>query len=114
MKKPVHIEISHESVIPLHEQLLNQLRQLILSKRWQPGYRIPSETELQEQLKISRSTVRQALRNAEIEGLIERVPGRGTFVAHIQTRTPAKRPIAFVVFDFERAGQRNLLNGAES
>jgi GntR family transcriptional regulator, arabinose operon transcriptional repressor len=114
MKNSIQIEISHESVIPLHEQLLNQLRQFILSKRWQPGYRIPSETELQEQLKISRNTIRQALRNAEIEGLIERVPGRGTFVAQLQTRTPAKRPIAFVVFDFERAGQRNLLNGAES
>ena len=102
MTKSTKLQISHESVIPLHEQLLNQLRQLILSGRWKSGDRIPSETELQRELKISRSTIRQALGNAEVEGLIDRVPGRGTFVAQIQTRSNSKPPIAFVVFDFNR------------
>ena len=113
MNKATQLEISHESVIPLHEQLLNQLRQLILSGRWQSGDRIPSETELQRELKISRSTIRQALGNAEVEGLIDRVPGRGTFVARIQSRSNSKPPIAFVVFDFSRPMQRDLLSGAE-
>lgn len=110
----MRIYISHKSVIPLHEQLHNQLRQLILSGRWPPEHRIPSETELQRQLKISRSTIRQALGNAEIEGLIERVPGKGTFVAHPHSRNSTNRLIAFVVFDFDRPIQRRLLSGAES
>jgi DNA-binding LacI/PurR family transcriptional regulator len=109
----MQIKISHESVIPLHEQLHNQLRQSILSGRWPPGYRLPSETELQRQLKISRSTIRQALRSAEVEGLIERVPGRGTFVAQPHTRHNGRSPIAFVTFDFESEFQRLLLTGAE-
>jgi GntR family transcriptional regulator, arabinose operon transcriptional repressor len=112
--KLIQIKISHESFIPLHEQILNQLRQLILSGRWQPGYRIPSETEFQRQLNISRSTIRQALGNAEIEGLIERVAGRGTFVASPRSRSNSKHPLAFVVFDFDRPNMRDLLNGAES
>lgn len=114
MKKILQLEISFESFIPLHEQLLNQLRQLILSGRWQAEERIPSETELQQHLNISRSTVRQALGNAEVEGLIHRVPGRGTFVAQIRAQSNTKPPLAFVVFDFNRPIQRDLLSGAES
>jgi GntR family transcriptional regulator, arabinose operon transcriptional repressor len=108
----MQIKISHQSVIPLHEQLHNQLRQSILSGRWSAGYRLPSETELQHQLKISRSTIRQALQRAEVEGLIERVPGRGTFVAQFHTRN-GRSPIAFVTFDFESEFQHLLLTGAE-
>lgn len=110
----MQIKISHESVIPLHEQLSNQLRQYILSGRWPPGHRIASETQLQRQLRVSRSTIRQALRSAEVEGLIERVPGRGTFVTHPIARSNNKHPIAFVVFDFDHPFQRELLHGAEN
>ena len=113
MKKSIPLEISHDSVIPLHTQLLNQLRQFILSGRWEAGYRLPSESVLQRHLNISRSTIRQALGNAEVEGLINRVPGRGTFVASIQMQTNTKAPIAFVVFDFDSQMQRDLLMGAE-
>ncbi|MCA9884049.1 MAG: GntR family transcriptional regulator [Anaerolineae bacterium] len=105
------IEITHNNVIPLHEQLTNQIRQLILSRRWQTGYRVPSETELQRHLDISRSTVRHALRTIEIEGLIERVAGRGTFVSPLRER--AHRPLAFQVIDFDHPQQRELLRGAE-
>ncbi|QPC81275.1 GntR family transcriptional regulator [Phototrophicus methaneseepsis] len=107
------IKISHESVIPLHEQLTNQIRHLILSKRWPAGFRLPSETELQKRLRISRSTIRHALRTMEMEGLIERMPGRGTFVTQLRERSNSNRPIAFMVTDFERPMQRQLLSGAE-
>ena len=109
----MQIKVSHTSVIPLYEQLHNQLRQFILSGHWPPESRIPSETELQRQLNISRSTIRQAFRDAEIEGLIERVPGRGTFVALPHSRSSVNRLIAFVVCDFGRPVQRRLLSGAE-
>ncbi len=83
------ISVDPNSTIPLHMQLLHQLRHLILSGQWSPGSRILSETELRRQLNISRSTIRQAFRNAKSEGLIERVPGKGTFVA----RQPAGDPV---------------------
>ena len=69
----MEISINRDSSTPLHEQLLNQVRHLILSGVWVPGDLLPSESELQRQLKISRSTIRQALNNAEAQGLIERV-----------------------------------------
>jgi GntR family transcriptional regulator of arabinose operon len=111
-----HIEISvdHNSTIPLHLQLLNQLRHLILSGQWAPGNRIPSESELQNQLNISRSTIRQALRNAEADGLIERVPGKGTFVANAAP-TNEQRLIGYITMDLSSSDlQYRLLSGFES
>jgi len=109
----LEIQISRESTIPLHLQLLNQLRHRILSGHWPPGSRLPSETMLQRRLGISRSTVRQALHRAESEGLIERVPGKGTFVARQPGGPPNSRLIGYITFDFLSDFQRQLLRGAE-
>ncbi len=112
--KAKDIVISRDSIIPLHQQVLNQLRHLILSGVWKPGTRLPSETELQRHLGISRGTIRQALSRAEAEGLIERVPGKGTFVA---VTVPAKETrgfIGYITSDFMSEFQRQLLQGAES
>ncbi|HXW01540.1 MAG TPA: GntR family transcriptional regulator, partial [Anaerolineae bacterium] len=116
MRKPTEISITHNSSIPLHMQLLNQLRHLILSGRWIPGSRLPSETELQRELKISRSTIRQALNNLETEKLIERVPGRGTFVASLPPNSNSSHFIGYITVDLLSSNetQYKLLSGAES
>lgn len=112
--RPEDITISRDSIIPLHQQVLNQLRHLILSGAWPPGTRVPSETELQRHLGISRGTIRQALSRAEAEGLIERVPGKGTFVAVTARAREARGFIGYITSDFMSEFQRQLLQGAES
>ena len=110
----IKITVDHNSTIPLYLQLLNQLRHLILSGQWAPGSRILSETELQNQLNISRSTIRQALRNAEADGLIERVPGKGTFVSRSPSST-SQRLIGYITMDLTSSDlQYQLLSGFES
>jgi DNA-binding GntR family transcriptional regulator len=47
---------------------------------WKPGEKIPTEEEIQQTFDVSRTTVRQAMREIELEGKITRQPGRGTFV----------------------------------
>ncbi|HEX2905765.1 MAG TPA: GntR family transcriptional regulator [Phototrophicaceae bacterium] len=106
--------ISHNSVISLHIQLHNQLRQLILSGRWPHGTHIPSESQFANHLKVSRTTVRLALQQAELEGLIERIPGRGTFVAYQDSTDHKHRLIAFVTRGFDAENTLMLLHGAES
>jgi len=108
------ITIDHDESIPLYVQLLEQLHRLILSGEWAPGSRLPSEAELQRQLKISRSTIRQALNNAEVQGLIERVPGKGTFVARSPTGVQGSHLIGYITCDSFRYFQGQLVSGAES
>jgi len=114
MNKVTDIVISLDSVVSLHAQLHNQLRQVILSGRWPHGSRIPSEIQFAEHLKLSRSTVRLALQIAEIEGLIERAAGRGTFVAYAPSKERKNRMVAFVTCDFDAENHLLLLTGAES
>jgi GntR family transcriptional regulator len=45
------------------------------------GDALPSETELSERFAVSRMTARQAVKGLESEGLVYRVPGRGTFAS---------------------------------
>jgi DNA-binding LacI/PurR family transcriptional regulator len=111
------ITIDRDKAVPLYAQLLDQLRHLILSGEWAPGNRLPSEAELQRQLKISRSTIRQALNSAEVQGLIERVPGKGTFVARSPHQSPSNKPsglIGYVTCDSFRYLQSQLVSGAEN
>jgi GntR family transcriptional regulator len=62
-------------------QAQQYLRDLIKQGTYQPGNQLPSESELAAQLGISRPTLREALRNLEVEGVIVRKHGVGTFVA---------------------------------
>lgn len=53
-----------------HEQIVEQLQQLILSGQLAPGSRLPSERAMMTTFNVSRPTVREALRVAESMGLI--------------------------------------------
>ena len=75
------ISIDRESPVPLYYQLKQLIAKQITEGEWLPGDMLPTEEQLQEQYGLSRTTVRQALKELEIEGLISRYRGRGTFVA---------------------------------
>jgi GntR family transcriptional repressor for pyruvate dehydrogenase complex len=64
----------------LSEAAIEQIKELIVSRKKEPGSKLPSERELVDQLKISRASVREALRMLEIIGLVEVKPGKGTYV----------------------------------
>jgi DNA-binding LacI/PurR family transcriptional regulator len=113
MNRVTDILLYHDSFVSLHVQLHNQLRELIVAGRWQGGTRIPSENQLTNHFNISRSTVRLALQRAELEGLVERIPGKGTFVAYVSHRESQNRLIAFVTCGFDSENHLLLLNGAE-
>ncbi len=113
MNKVTDISLADDSFISLHVQLHNQLRHLIHSGRWLNATRIPSENELTSHLNISRSTVRLALQQAELEGLIERIAGRGTFVSYMPTKGRKSRLIGFVTGGIDAENHLLMLNGAE-
>lgn len=69
------------SPLPYYYQLIQLVRAMIDAGGLGPGDRLPGDHDLGERYNVSRTVVRQALRELEFEGVIERVKGRGTFVA---------------------------------
>jgi len=65
---------------PKYQQILRSLREEILSGRYRPGDRLPSEAELVKLHGASRITVNRALRELQVAGLIERRVGSGSYV----------------------------------
>lgn len=78
--EPTH-SINFESHIPYYIQLMDLLKEKILQKKWVSGEQIPCEQDLCETYGISRTVVRQALRELELEGVITRRKGKGTFIS---------------------------------
>ncbi|WP_082309398.1 FadR/GntR family transcriptional regulator [Leucobacter musarum] len=64
---------------------LDYLRDKISSSAWAVGELIPKEPELMELIGVGKSTVREAVRSLAAFGMLETVPGVGTFV---RSRTP--------------------------
>jgi GntR family transcriptional regulator len=80
------IRIDRGSPVPFYFQLAALLEQEIVRHRWQPGERLPSESDLCSHFELSRTTVRQALARLEQEGMVNRRKGFGTFVASASPR----------------------------
>jgi DNA-binding GntR family transcriptional regulator len=66
----------------LSRRIVDQLKRVIIAGELRPGDRV-LETELAEQLGVSRGPVREAFRQLEQEGLLVSYPHRGTFVATV-------------------------------
>ena len=67
--------------IALHHQISTVIEDMIKSGRLRRGDRLPGEEALRAEYQVSRVTVRRALKSLELQGLLERQAGRGTFVS---------------------------------
>lgn len=69
------------TVVLRYQKVKNYILEHIDREEWSPGDRIPSEAQLVKLVGASRMTVNRAVRELAETGLLERVPGAGTFVA---------------------------------
>ncbi len=72
---------------PRYQQLKEMIIGRISSGELLPHDRVPSENELAETMRVSRMTANRALRELTTEGYVDRVAGRGTFVADFRARS---------------------------
>jgi len=77
--RPVH-SLSSPSTLP--EKLAERLAMEIFTKKYPPGSPFPSEREWVKVLKVSRTTVREALKQLSVWGFIKTYQGKGSFVTH--------------------------------
>jgi len=69
------------SSVPMHTQIREIVRRRVLDGTYAPHSQMPSESQMMEAFSVSRITIRQALGDLQKEGLIFKVPGKGSFVA---------------------------------
>ena len=80
----------------IYEEIVRQIRTLISEGRLKSGDRLPPERDLAERFRVSRASVREALRSLESMGLIEIRLGEGTFVREISVDSLIE-PLALVI-----------------
>lgn len=68
-------------MLPAYIRIHDKIKEDVDDGTWKIGQRLPSERDLCETFDVSRMTVRQAITLLVDEGILERKPGSGTFVA---------------------------------
>lgn len=77
-----HLVLQTDDFLPLRDVVFNTLRQGILRGELKPGERL-MEIHLADQLGVSRTPIREAIRMLELEGLVIMMPRKGAMVASI-------------------------------
>src|SRR5690348_17673599 len=80
----------------LVERTEEQLEKLIVKGSYHPGQRLPSERELGQQLGVSKTVVREAIRSLAARGLVEVRPGSGMYIRQVSDEM-VTRPMALLL-----------------
>lgn len=86
------MELDPDDPRPPYQQVANTLRAAILTKKFEPGDKLPSGPELSEQFGVARMTIQQAIRLLRDEGLVVSRQGSGVFVRERTARPVGLRP----------------------
>lgn len=76
------IIINHSSMQPIYEQVVDQIKALVIDGTLKEQEALPSVRTLSKELKISALTVKKAYDCLEEEGFINTVHGKGSFIAN--------------------------------
>lgn len=68
--------------LPLYQQVKDMILDKIKNGELKPGDSLPTEPELMELFKVSRTTIRTAINDLKNEGYVIKQQGRGTFIAN--------------------------------
>src|SRR6202049_1059636 len=66
----------------LYEQIVQQIEESVQKGTLKEGDQLPAERELAQQFGVSRTAVREAIKTLHEKGLVEALPGRGTFITN--------------------------------
>ena len=75
------LHLDYRDSRPIHQQVRDGLRRLMLSGVLQPGDQLPSVRKLATELAINPNTIQRAYESLEAEGYLYSVPGKGSFAA---------------------------------
>ena len=110
----MHVIINNSSMIPVYEQVVEQIRQQIMLGTLKEGEGLPSVRSFANELKISALTVKKAYDKLEEDGLVVTVHGKGSYVAATDSglaaearRKAAEEELSLAVSKAKLAGLEN-------
>lgn len=109
----MHIILNHSSMVPIYEQLMEQIKSDIIQSVLSEGEALPSVRTLAGELRISALTVKKAYDKLEEEGFVTTVHGKGTYVSASDKQLAAEARRRAVEDDFDKAIDRALSIGME-
>ena len=109
----MQIIINHSSMVPIYEQIIEQVKALILKGELKENDPLPSVRSLSKELKISALTVKKAYDNLEQEGFTVTVHGKGTYIAASNTELMKEEKRKEVEADLELVIQKGRRYGMQ-
>lgn len=95
--------INNSSMVPIYEQLVEQVKLLIRNGELKENNILPSVRALSKELKISALTVKKAYDTLENEGFTVTIHGKGTYVSAVNAELLLEEQKKEVEADFEQA-----------
>ena len=102
----MNIIINTSLMVPIYEQIVDQIKKLIRNGELKENDNLPSVRTLSKELKISALTVKKAYDNLESEGFTVTVHGKGTYVAATNTELLLEEQKKELEADLEQAIQK--------
>ena len=102
----MHIILNNSSMIPIYEQLMEQIKSEIISGKLEDNEALPSVRALSGELKISALTVKKAYDKLEEEGFVNTIHGKGTFVSAADKQLALEARKKAVEDDFAKAVEK--------
>ena len=110
-KKNMHIILNHSSMVPIYEQLMEQIKSDIIQSELKEGEALPSVRTLAGELRISALTVKKAYDKLEEEGFVTTVHGKGTYVSASDKQLALEARQKAIEDDFDKVIDRALSMG---
>lgn len=107
----MRIIINNSSMVPIYEQIVDQLKALIRSGELKANDNLPSVRTLSKDLKISALTVKKAYDSLEADGFAVTVHGKGTYVAAVNPGLLLEEQKKDLEADLEMAVQKGRRYG---
>ena len=107
----MHIILNHSSMVPIYEQLMEQIKSDIIQSELKEGEALPSVRTLAGELRISALTVKKAYDKLEEEGFVTTVHGKGTYVSASDKQLALEARQKAIEDDFDKAIDRALSMG---
>ena len=105
------IIINNSSMVPIYEQIIEQIKAMIINGILKENDILPSVRSLSNELKISALTVKKAYDYLEEEGFTVTVHGKGTYVGAANQEMLKEEQRKEVESDLEKAIQKGLRSG---